>query len=232
MAIAARKKPRRHKRRHPVRHHAQPKPSPKPTPQAGTEAAPLDPDGTRHPDDLAHLAAGGHQPGATVPEPVRDRIHPGGTDPAARGRDGRRLAGRPARRLPGRRVGEAGRRRLLVRAAVAERRHQVRQRPGQATGEGRLDLRQRPRQLDTAAPRLLEPVGARDDDRLLVLAPAHPDRARLRLGAPLRLRRHHPGQRARHVRGPAGRLLSPPRHAALPRQLDVGEERTQREPGP
>ena len=43
---------------------------------------------------------------------------------------------------------------------------------------------------------------------------------------------HHPRARTRHVRGPAHRLLASPRHAGLPRQLDVGEEQAEREPGP
>ena len=59
---------------------------------------------------------------------------------------------------------------------------------------------------------------AGDDDRLLVHPPAHPDRARPGLGLPLRLRRHHPRERARH----ASRTCWSPRslHPAMRLYLD------------
>ena len=66
-----------------------------------------------------------------------------------------------------------------------------------------------------------ERSGAGDDDRLLVHRAAHPGRPRPRLGLPLRLRHHHPRERARPLRGPAGRVLAAPGDARLPRQLDA-----------
>ena len=114
----------------------------------------------------------------------------------------------------------------LWRTPAEKVRHQRRDRQ-----EG-VGVRPRPRQLEHPAPDLLRALRARDDDRLLVEPPAHPRRPRPRVGLPLRLRRHDPRARARHLRGPAHRLLAAPGDAVVPRQLEVGEEQAEREPGP
>ena len=206
----------RKKRRHPVQHKkrpSQPKPKPKPKPKPASptpQPAPQPPAPAPHPADARPRDPSTPAPPSPAdrrsPPPSRERLYLNrfGTGFTQSALAQLRAAGtpeawleQPAAPVVGPRVGQGRRRRLAGSPPVAHAGREVRDRPGQ--DQGRLGVRPRPRQLDDPAPDLLRAHRARDDDRLLVHRPAHPGRPRPRLGLPLRLRRHHPRERARHA---------------------------------